>query len=993
MVIYSLEAVLTKAYQWKRDYGLTCIPQLFRVEAASEAKVAKGKLFSKSPISMPKNPDKAAIIADFNNVVFPELEKSGELHPSQWKGVLAKMSPITMNILQRLVDNQSSSVAFGFVVVLLPSESIGADMLGNMKLLDFDIYPCAHPQDSPGYFYYEFAAGVPGGSVPMSYEEAFAALLQMNPQGINVKTINAGLHSYIYDGTLMPAKQGVEECLYRVYPATGKRESVVDFPVLGFFIYNHYQQCSGDYAKGTYASMPPHPLLQCVKNAQKRRILPAILPVSAAVPAVPVVPASDCPVVQLLDNSNLKIKNKAKLRRQLTEIANTIEAIRSKDIIDHCLARIKAAFIGEALTYQAWSSIMFACKNHDYPYEDFDNWSKDLDGYNEEGNRSLWIGYPQYSTNCHIGSAIMPTYDSIVEIQEDMDKVIQAVLNFTSTNMEPLGKEILRAFLPILEREVIDAHTIVQQMLDVYIAQELLYVRDENRAEYFYKRMPSLPYWEQIGLDRANIALCAYFKKMRKHFELLVAQCKMHTEDPFYAKKLLLNYQNFSRFMYQTGYPRTVLCQVEKSTALHTFAELFASNNRRVAFRNKILQLDEKECVECIDPSYDHKIINFLDYNLLPAEECEAEISLLDDFFKKILFDRQRDPETGEMVVNEEKHKFIMTWMAHRFFGKELPHSEVLCLVGSGKNGKGVLNSVMRQVFGRNAQCINKSHIFSKEASTAIAEVLEREPRVLFASELDYKSLTNDHYIQIKKFTTDTVICRKLYATSMIHKKIQATFVFESNRPLFDNIADDPGMNRRFACIKFRNKVFGNVEEGSGYQANCDHHIDISNFPRISNFTDRHRSAVVHILCRYINENLQLYSSDQELVSINQCPISKVLSNFISWAEYQPDPNDPSSKSWDIPKKFKNINSKALIPSQAYLKQYVAGILQYEMANYEIKPAEIAIKISIDDNMARLLPIQSEKATGGGRKSYKNKKYLNCLYLPHLPTGPTFPMQ
>jgi hypothetical protein len=63
------------------------------------------------------------------------------------------------------------------------------------------------------------------------------------------------------------------------------------------------------------------------------------------------------------------------------------------------------------------------------------------------------------------------------------------------------------------------------------------------------------------------------------------------------------------------------------------------------------------------------------------------------------------------------------------------------------------------------------------------------------------------------------------------------------------------------------------------------------------------------------------------------------------------------------------------------------------MANYEIKPAEIAIKISIDDNMARLLPIQSEKAGGGGRKTYKHRKYLNCLYLPHLPNGPTFPLE
>ena len=343
-------------------------------------------------------------------------------------------------------------------------------------------------------------------------------------------------------------------------------------------------------------------------------------------------------------------------------------------------------------------------------------------------------------------------------------------------------------------------------------------------------------------------------------------------------------------------------------------------NAKISALDEKIKQIDNKISTQLCDPVFLEKIIKFLRSLYYNNEIVFDRIPHLIGF-KSNVYDlnkkgfrpieatdyislstgydiEDRDEEKIKYLYNlitkimpdEESRECLLSIYARALFGKT--SERFIILNGKGRNGKGVLNELMRKVFGQYAYTLKVATLCHENKTGANPDIANcSDKRLIIASEAKERiGFDND---TMKSFSGGNVIHgRQLYSKNTeVH--LCCTLMIEcNNKPYFQDAISDAEVER-LIDIKFLNRFTTNrskVDNKNIFMAD--------EYYKTEEFQNTYKSAMMWILIdTYHKYNGQIYVPDSVLKRSEEYftdtdPIFKWFRANYEPCELSEDPNN-----------------------------------------------------------------------------------------------------
>jgi len=409
--------------------------------------------------------------------------------------------------------------------------------------------------------------------------------------------------------------------------------------------------------------------------------------------------------------------------------------------------------------YDEWLKIGMCIKNLKLPYSLWDNWSKKSKKYKTGCCVSKWESFKD-NGKLGLGTLLVYLRNSDFVVYEELEKILSSsYINFACLTPEVYCRQL------------------------IYILNNDLIFCGKEKQKQCYKWNGC--YWETLDEDYIEL------KKVIKN-----DLCK-HMIDLLSVKSLKSEYIQNNK----NKIGNTIKQYLENSRNYDTII-----NNLKIELYNKNVKFDQTPYIfQFKNACYDLKADEFTEpdkgnyktltcgYDYDFSGKYTKETDHIYKFFKSVL---------------EDNTDFMLTYISMSLYRYNIEQKALFCY-GTGRNGKGKIYDLIKNVFGDFASDISMSYFttYDKNADTPNTNLFDcRDSHIAIASEIDQEGQNNKKTKMVsskfkKLVGNDTINIRKVFG------KDQANFVFGQLMFLLNSLPQMPcdvAMRERVIILQFK---------------------------------------------------------------------------------------------------------------------------------------------------------------------------------------------
>ena len=490
--------------------------------------------------------------------------------------------------------------------------------------------------------------------------------------------------------------------------------------------------------------------------------------------------------------------------------------------------------------YDDFFKISCFLKRSNYRFEVFHEWAKTSSKYGK-GNLSgedycnkFWNdGIDKYNYNIGTLENIVYRIDS--EKYFDLKRsvynklIMKYIKKNTQKHLAILIKEILGEFYCINTQTsdyiFPDENGIWQFLKEIEIRKKFSFIGEiiENEKIYFNKNISKE--------DLKNYKIFENKKLSPKEKEELLVDVNQEELLLKFVSKTIL--ENTYKMCYNTKSKKEVMESLKEEVYNGKIeAKLDETNKYVLGFNNGVYDLENNIFRTA---NLDEYITKSVKYSFNPKSN---------EIIRKKIF------EVLESIFNEDEIiEYFLTILSSCLVGGN-KYEKIYCLSGSGGNGKGLLDTLTRRVFGEYYATIPSEYFVNKNGDTSKANPElhnAKASRMLVSTECDksQKFISS----KMKKLSGgDPEKTRGLYGSPIDWIPQFTMFIQSNGLPSLTEI--DKGVKRRIVVIDFPNQFVDDPKHGNEQKADPDLKDAFSS-------NDEYRDEFLLILIEYYNKNVK----------------------------------------------------------------------------------------------------------------------------------------
>lgn len=505
-----------------------------------------------------------------------------------------------------------------------------------------------------------------------------------------------------------------------------------------------------------------------------------------------------------------------------------------------------------------WLRLTFALKNLGVDYDTYDSIVKKFPGYFEPGNRTTWDSAQERDDG--LGYKCVRDY-AIESVGEDDVKAIESKYTPVTIKLKSDEKEPVDNITYICENLT---HSEVAKAFASLYGHQFYSI---GKTYYIYQQKTG--FWEQGDTDDALPLIAMYLspdieKRQREIESKIIELCRLDQEDPsvkFMKNKLTKQAKNAfeaRKKINSISFARGVL------TALGPYIKRDDTFFRNT-FDNKP-HLFAFECGTVFDlTTGEIRKVQREDYLTMntgyayPSSVTKESLDKVENLIRSV-------------QESEECTNFLITTLAQYLYGSNKYEKFTVWTNPAGRNGKGTLDKLCKQAFGRYYSTIDISQLVAiadKGDATNSTFANLKGVRLIMATEPEEGRQYAIKTSLIKKITGgDDVDCRGLYEKKRTKYSPQFSLVLQCNeRPNLSKV--DEALASRMQVIRFPFEFKANSpSEVRGNIKLADHSLKNS----IETNTEWRDAFITYLLSWYdrVNKNMTSLAQPSEVASDSQ---------------------------------------------------------------------------------------------------------------------------